>query len=411
MGICAYCGEDKKLTREHLFTRAISDSIKVKDGSRYLERSPQKFINSDVVVKDVCSDCNNKLLGELDGYAKTLYDNYFSVLVKNAENISFQYDYEKLVKWLLKISFNSSRVHNSDVDILSKYKDYLIGKGQSPGSFSIFVHLVGPSLDEESNTYEYPEGWRVSQLRLPTRRVTNCVYRCIFINSFCFTLFVLDPIESSDKINEIEEEFLQFPYNASKLIREYNTVNLSIGEANYYDSIGSHYALNRGVYQIEENEFEELLRQNKFDTVIFPIERAEIENQDISRTLGFLSGLLFSREIVLNSCQKIDLTFSGYDNDNREVYEIQEVKSFVKKLNNHFPYWHFFLNPKLSFIKVLPLCLYRYVIIDKNRKKISAEDFENHLSWQFDKINEICHNYVISDEKNKEICKNLVDNF
>lgn len=412
MGICAYCLEDKKLTREHLFTRAISDSIVIglDDSSRYLDKSPQKFIKADVVIKDVCAECNNTILGALDAYAKGLYDKYFSKLVNKNELTNFNYEYDLFVRWLLKICFNSARIHNSDVDILSKYKDYILGKSKAPGTLSIFVHLVGPSLDEDSGTMDYPEGWRVSQVRLPTRRVTNCVYRCIFINSYCFTIFVLDPSENADKIREIELEFSQFPYNAQKLLESTSALSLSIGEANYYDSMVSHYLLNRGIYRIVENEFENTLRQNNFETILFPIERHEVENQNISRTLEFLNGLLFSKEMVENTCQKIDLSFSGYDEDPRAAYEIPDVRSFVKKLNQYFSYWHFFLDPRFPFIKVLRLCLYDYKKID-GKIILSDEDSQNHLYMQFDKINEICHQYLISDEKNKKICKNLFDKY
>ena len=51
----------------------------------------------------------------LDGYACQLWDECFHCIVPAGAQNAFRYDYHLLVRWLLKICFNSARMHDSDV--------------------------------------------------------------------------------------------------------------------------------------------------------------------------------------------------------------------------------------------------------------------------------------------------------
>ena len=62
-------------------------------------------------MKDVCDKCNNGRLDSLDAYGKEIYDWYFSSIVYEQETIDISFDADKLLRWLLKPSFNSRRAH------------------------------------------------------------------------------------------------------------------------------------------------------------------------------------------------------------------------------------------------------------------------------------------------------------
>ena len=125
--LCAYCSQQKKLTREHVIPDWYINTDRSPNNLAFSERAPKKFV-SEMVVKDVCGECNNTHLSSLDSYGKTLYEEYFHDFIFNGEAVEFLYNYQKLLKWLIKCSYNSARVHNADLEVLNGYAEYLISE-------------------------------------------------------------------------------------------------------------------------------------------------------------------------------------------------------------------------------------------------------------------------------------------
>ena len=58
-------------------------------------------------------------------------------------------------------------------------------------------------------------------------------------------------------------------------------------------------------------------------------------------------------------CRSIQLSFSGYDTDTRELWDIPEVRRFVQSLDQDFPFWFYVADLQSDFLKVLAFCLCR----------------------------------------------------
>ena len=80
----------------------------------HFSQQAKKVFGADLIVKDVCARCNNGALSALDTYACKLYDSYFSKTVERNEHVDFRYDHDQLLRWLLKVSYNSSRTTHVD---------------------------------------------------------------------------------------------------------------------------------------------------------------------------------------------------------------------------------------------------------------------------------------------------------
>ena len=52
----------------------------------------------------MCGDCNSGVLSRLDSYGKALYERDFAAPVYACETVSFVYNGEWLLRWLLKLS-------------------------------------------------------------------------------------------------------------------------------------------------------------------------------------------------------------------------------------------------------------------------------------------------------------------
>jgi hypothetical protein len=144
MAGCAYCGSHSNpLTREHLFPKGI-DSLLLEGDERshfFLTRSPDYFVEGEPTVRDVCRVCSNGVLSELDAYALGLLrqcNRYLS----EGETIVLHYDYDLLLRWLLKMCFNSARVHDNNVDMLRRARGYILGKSINPKRCAVFLRLI-----------------------------------------------------------------------------------------------------------------------------------------------------------------------------------------------------------------------------------------------------------------------------
>src|SRR5271170_1789254 len=113
---CAYCSEIKSaLTREHVFPNALDKEFR-KDGSSmrepyWIDRLDEKMVGGEPTVKDVCQECNNVVLSQLDSYGLKLYKNYFCKIAEQNEMVKFEFDYDLLLRWILKLSYNSARAN------------------------------------------------------------------------------------------------------------------------------------------------------------------------------------------------------------------------------------------------------------------------------------------------------------
>lgn len=139
----------------------------------------------------------------------------------------------------------------------------------------------------------------------------------------------------------------------------------------------------------------------------------EILTKDV-RGFGQLSNrLTISEEMITKSRGKISFFIDGYDNDPREIYEIPEVRTWIKLVVPTFKYWGYFLNMdaylkrKTGFMFLL-LCSVEVKVV-ANRSDIGLKTvkydveeamvfFKQIFSW----LNEFCNKYAIPQKINKE---------
>ena len=134
MPICAYCKQDKPATREHVipaFLYALQKSL----GDKVIgwNEVTEKMVGGEAKVRDVCADCNNGVLSNLDAYGKQVLDRA-GLLVHNylGRSVTLSYEYSMLLRWLLKVSFNSSRTDGAHSHMFEEFIPFILGKSQSP---------------------------------------------------------------------------------------------------------------------------------------------------------------------------------------------------------------------------------------------------------------------------------------
>lgn len=82
-----------------------------------------------------------------------------------------------------------------------------------------------------------------------------------------------------------------------------------------------------------------------------------MESKDTETVLTSLRKISSSEEHILGFRESVDLAVHGYDDDDRELFEIPEVCDYFSLLATEFPYFFWFLNTKTPTLKVIAFCV------------------------------------------------------
>jgi hypothetical protein len=93
------------------------------------------------------------------------------------------------------------------------------------------------------------------------------------------------------------------------------------------------------------------------DPVIFHLDRANIEEVDIEPPLRALWAMALTPMTTREYAGRVQLVFTGYEQDRRELYSIPQVRTFIAALNEQFPYWFHFSSKVDDSLFVVLMCL------------------------------------------------------
>ena len=138
------------------------------------------------------------------------------------------------------------------------------------------------------------------------------------------------------------------------------------------------------------------------DHLALVVSREEVIAQDCSQVLSALNALLDSPERAAMFKENVDIGFSGYDEDSRELFEIEEVRDFVLKLDDAFPFWLFFLTKFGTGLQYVFLCLMPPFLTEEGRAKVFPPRVEALLENRWLPAMHHIGNYTGTSEEEKE---------
>jgi len=156
-----------------------------------------------------------------------------------------------------------------------------------------------------------------------------------------------------------------------------------------------------------------------FDVIVCVITKECIANSNFEEVLGFYEYILHE---PLKYENKLNLMVKGYEDDPRELYEIEEVRAHFSVLDRLFPYWFYFLN-KTGEVATSPLGLIASLLVPiecletiSGEKYIQydTEKFIEFMNIHFHYLNELTDKLGLSLEENKRISVHVAkcfDNF
>lgn len=196
--VCAYCGQSRKLTLEHIWPRAF-----IKAAPTYTARfskPARKILAAEHTIRDVCGECNNGPLSKLDAYAIQLYQTYFCHFARPLRPVHFEYDYATLTRWLLKVAFNTARASKTDVAALTGVCRACIDYTYVPSQVGVVLYLVRPAIEQPSGRELLPQMMRSGRSLVAAKPSWCDASRIVAVNSFYFLLLcsTAGPVDPDD---------------------------------------------------------------------------------------------------------------------------------------------------------------------------------------------------------------------
>ena len=207
---CAFCGNFAAMTREHIFPASII--------SRYenLISSNDKTdfgFRGDLIIKDVCGPCNNGALSEIDGQFLKIFDMYMQEPIAPGDYAKIGFDYNLLIRFLLKVSYNSARASatgGKEAEVLKRYVPYILGEIPSAPDIILRLQIFTSAKKIDQSTGELKgiveaKLLRSAKIAYHGLYSENYILRLIAFNSFWFVLMI--PLKPTSKIKK--ERFLK----------------------------------------------------------------------------------------------------------------------------------------------------------------------------------------------------------
>ena len=146
-------------------------------------------------------------------------------------------------------------------------------------------------------------------------------------------------------------------------------------------------------------EFKEMIWDA--DPLVITIERSEVEAMDLSRVKSLFKIILDSKESASHFFERLDISFSGYDSVPDELETIENVRLYVKMLDQIFPFWIYFCTKYGLGLRCIMFCL--LPPLPTGQRIQLTEEFKNEYRllterW-FPAMNHLCYSLGKSVEE------------
>lgn len=141
------------------------------------------------------------------------------------------------------------------------------------------------------------------------------------------------------------------------------------------------------------------LRLGVTEPVVLMISRREVEAGDLDSVLSRLKVFRSNPDDARRYRGQMTLVVDGYDDDPRELVDILEVRTLLRRLEAAWPFWAYFFNQVDDSIKLLLSCAAGHRFLGRGAVEMDAELVAKALSRGFGGMNIIFeeHGFPESD--------------
>ena len=150
---------------------------------------------------------------------------------------------------------------------------------------------------------------------------------------------------------------------------------------------------------------------NDFDNIVFLVPKDVVEEQDYGFVLNVLDKLIKDKDTIRKNKDKVTIGFGGYDKDPREIYEIHEVRDYIKEITLRFPYWYYFCSKSDHSLRMIHMAHCRFKKFGSDAAKVDTEDFKQIMTFLFIKMNGLFEKYSLDEAELKSVSKEIEEYF
>lgn len=156
------------------------------------------------------------------------------------------------------------------------------------------------------------------------------------------------------------------------------------------------------------------------DKIFLVVDKEDIENNSYSYLIDAFKRMEDSPELISHLNGKVDVSIHGYNEDPRELFEVNEVMQWARKVFTEISGLAYFLvkDPiTAQFFKVLFVAHVDFKVQKKDYESSKNYiEYETESSWKFtekvfENLNDFQDKHNISDETNKLLSKQVVELF
>ena len=141
------------------------------------------------------------------------------------------------------------------------------------------------------------------------------------------------------------------------------------------------------------------------------VRRSEVEGCAIEPTLKALQVLTSDKETATRFQNHVTLSFQGYDDDARRLFQIEEVCAFVRKLNERWYSWFFFMTKDvhISPLAVIVLCSSGHRRTTSGLFVPRVEDSKDFFWNHFGFLRGLCQSYNLSEKQTESAVQEVIE--
>ena len=151
------------------------------------------------------------------------------------------------------------------------------------------------------------------------------------------------------------------------------------------------------------------LRPGVQEPVVLLISRREVEQADIPSVLSRLKVFLATREDAWRYHGQMTLVVDGYNHDPRELVDIPEVRSLLRRLEAEWPYWAFFFNQVDDSIKLLLSCVAGSRYLGRGAVEMDADLVAAAMARAFGGMNTVFERFNFPEDELELMSRGFVE--
>ena len=151
------------------------------------------------------------------------------------------------------------------------------------------------------------------------------------------------------------------------------------------------------------------LRPGITEPIVLMFSRREVLAGDPGPAVARLNALLNSPEVIWRYRGQVALVVDGYEDDPRELVDVPEVRTFLVRFTQAWPYWAYYFNQVDDSIILLAACLCARRLLGAGQLEIDPDKLGAFLAAGFAGMNAIFDEHGFPESELQTITEGVIE--